>query len=314
MPTSKQIAAFRAVMLTGGVNSAAQMLRLTQPAVSRQIRDLEDSTGLTLFLRKRGGTLRPTADAAKLFKEVERHYHGLDQIAQAVRNMSNRRGGRLRVASMPSLYLSILPDFIGAFTGARPETDVPLMATSSDAIIEWVERGQVDVGLVDWPFSHPNLKRVPLAGIDALAVLPEGHHLLQKDVLGAADFADEDFISLPRATQFRYEIDRFFQSAGVERRFGREAHLSMAACSMVGAGHGLSIVDPITAAIYWNEGIEFRLLRDVIRVEFSVVYLQKAEDNVLLKEFVSEFQNAFRSYTSELPSRMERRSWMLRSG
>lgn len=294
-------------MITGGITAAAQMLHITQPAVSRLIADLEAEVGVPLFLRKRGGALRPTADAAALFRDVERYFYGLDQIARSVEALRQRRGGRLRVASMPALYLSVLPGFIGAFTAARPGIDVSLVGSASQEIVEWVRSGQADLGLIDWPYDHGDLRRVPLTAVEALAVLPEGHPLTQKEVLQPADFGDEPFISLLQGTQLRREVDHFFQQSRIERRFAQSAHLSLAACSMVGSGYGVSIVDPISAALYAHDGVCFRPTTPAIQITFAAVYLRSSASSGLLQEFLSEFRDGYDQYVSALPGVMARR-------
>lgn len=308
----KQLMAFRAVMTTGGVGAGAEMLNVTQPAVSRLIRDLEDQIGVPLFVRKRGDVLRPTSDAATLFRDVERYFLGLEQVGHSVEALRKRRGGRLRVAALPALYLSILPRFIGEFTASRPGIDVPLMATSSETIIDWVATGRADLGLVDWPLDHPGLKRKSLPPLEPVAVIPEHHALAQKDVLSPADFAKDPFISVVRGTQLRVNIDRFFLEAGVERIFGNEANLSMAACSTVAAGGGLSIIDPITAVHYWEEGVCFRPIRPATELSFSAIHPASPNDG-LLDVFLTEFNDAFALYIERLPRFFMRRAQLMRS-
>lgn len=79
MIQSRQLEAFRAVMLTGGMTMAADLVRITQPAISRLIRGLEDELGLRLFERS-GNRLRPTREAGILFGEVSRHFTGIEHI------------------------------------------------------------------------------------------------------------------------------------------------------------------------------------------------------------------------------------------
>ena len=307
----KQLMAFRAVMTTGSVGAGAEMLNVTQPAVSRLIRDLEDQIGIPLFVRKRGDVLRPTADAATLFRDVERYFLGLEQVEHSVDALRKRRGGRLRVAALPALYLSILPRFIGEFTAARPGIDVPLMATSSEMIVDWVATGRADLGLVDWPLDYPGLKRTRLPKLQPIAVLPAHHPLAKKRVLRPADFANDRFISLVGGTQLRVNIDRFFLEAGVERTFGTEANLSMAACSMVATHGGLSIIDPITAVHYWEEGVSFRPMEPEIELSFSAIY-RSSSSGGLLELFLAEFTEAFSSYIDRLPQLFTRRAQLMR--
>lgn len=303
----KQIMAFRAVMTTGSVGAGADMLNVTQPAVSRLIRDLENQIDVVLFVRKHGDVLRPTSDAMTLYRDVERYFLGLDQIGHSVDALQKRRGGRLRVATLPALYLSILPRLIGEFTAARPGTDVPLMATSSEEIMDWVATGRADLGLVDWPLDHIGLKRRQLPALQPLAVLPAHHRLAKKSVLTPADFANDPFISLVGGTQLRINTDRFFLEAGVERRFGSEANLSMSACSMIAASGGLSIIDPITAVHYWEEEVCFRPTEPEITLSFSAVF-RNASNEGLLEAFLEAFQAAFASYIERLPKLLIQRT------
>ncbi len=97
----RQIEAFRAVVLTGGVGMAAKLINVTQPAVSRMIRDLQQQLGLTLFER-RGTGLVPTSEALSLYAEVERAFVGLERIAQMADELRTRRAGFLRIAALPA--------------------------------------------------------------------------------------------------------------------------------------------------------------------------------------------------------------------
>lgn len=301
MLNQKQISAFRAVMVTGSVNAAADMLHVTQPAVSRLIRDLEAAIGVPLFIRKRGDVLRPTADASTLFRDVERYFVSLEQIEHSAGMLRQRSAGQLRVAALPALYLSMLPGFVGEFTASRPGLDVPLMATDSRTILEWVETGRVDLGFVDLPLEDADLCVHALPAVPALAALPDRGIATANDFIEAANFADMPFISLPRGTQLRLSVDKFFKDAKVDRVFGHSAHLSMAACTMVSSGYGVSIVDSITAARFWEEGVQFRPLRPKIELSFSAICTRQMEGNPILREFLDGFVSNYSRYLHHLP-------------
>ena len=102
----RQIEAFRAVFQTGSMTAAGALIGVTQPAISRLIRDLEGEIGWSLFDRS-AGKLIPTPDAVALFREVQRSYHGLDRVADAAAQLGRRREGELRIAA------SVAPSFHG---------------------------------------------------------------------------------------------------------------------------------------------------------------------------------------------------------
>lgn len=289
MINQRQIAAFRAVMITGGITSAAAMLNVTQPAVTRLIRDLEDGIGVPLFDRRRGGKLRPTGDAITLYRDVDRYFIGIDKVSQTASALRQRRVGSLRIASLPALYIGALPHFIGRFLAERPGLDLQIFALSSEAVIDWVQSGRCDLGFVDPSFEHHAIVHHPLATMKALAVIPASHELAEKKVLRPADFASDKFISIARSTQLRVSVDAFFLAAGIKRQFSQEATLSMIACSLVAAGVGLSIVDPLTAAAFRDPVVAFRPLAPAIDVNFSAIHSTRAEPSGSVIDFVGEF-------------------------
>ena len=91
---SRQIEAFRALMLTTSTVRAAEAMHVTQPAVSRLIRELQEALELKLFER-RGARRVPTNEAVSLYREVERSYVGMERIAQAAKELRTRRAGVL---------------------------------------------------------------------------------------------------------------------------------------------------------------------------------------------------------------------------
>jgi DNA-binding transcriptional LysR family regulator len=282
----RQVEAFRAVMIAGGITAAARALHVTQPAVSRLIRDLEQRIGVPMFERRSGGRLRPTSDALTLFRDVERYFVGLDQIGQTAAELRLRNLGRLRVASLPALYVGLLPRFVGRFLAARPALDLELYGVSSDTVIDWVTSGRCDLGFVDPPFEHASIVRRPLTAVPAVAAIPATNRLAQKSVLKADDFADDPFISISRSTQLRVRVDSFFLAGSVQRRMGHETPLSIVACSLVAAGAGLAIIDPFTAIAVGGLDIVFRPLEPRIDVQFSIITSAKSPLTGLALDFV----------------------------
>ena len=287
-------------MISGGVTAAAAALHVTQPAVSRLIRELEGQIGVAMFERRSGGRLRPTSDAVTLFRDVERYFVGLDQIGQTAAELRRHSIGRLRVGSLPALYVGLLPRFVGRFLAARPELNLELYGISSDTVIDWVTSGRCDIGFVDPPFEHPSIKRHPLAAVPAVAALPASHRLAQQSVLKALDFADETFISISRSTQLRVRVDAFFLASDVNRRLGQETPLSIVACSLVAAGAGLAIVDPFTAKAFGELDVVFRPLEPRIDVQFSIITAAQSPLSGLSHDFVTGAEEEIERFARSL--------------
>ncbi len=115
--THRQIEAFRAVIETGKITAAADVLGTTQPSVSKLIADLEHVAGFGLFER-RGRQVIPTQEALALYEEVERSFVGMSKISRVIEDIRDFRKGSLLVAGMPALALKFLPYVIAGFVAS----------------------------------------------------------------------------------------------------------------------------------------------------------------------------------------------------
>jgi DNA-binding transcriptional LysR family regulator len=271
MLNPRQIEAFRTVIVTGGVTSAAKALNISQPAVTRLIHDLQYVLGLTLFER-RGTRLVPTNEALSLYREVERQFVGLEQIQNAARNLRDGLAGSLRIAALPTFNVGFLPRLVAAYMKDKPGLDLAIYGSISSQVVDWVATGFCDIGFAQYPLDFPHIDVEQLPSVPAVAVLPEGHRLAGKPYLEPQDFVGEPFVSLAGSTQWRYRTDALFSAARVTRQIRVETPLSMIACSLVASGAGIGIVDPYTAAEYGGRGIVALPFRPEVLYDIGVVW------------------------------------------
>lgn len=171
----RQVSAFRAVMLTGSMTGAAEFLHISQPAVSRLIKDFEFHLDLTLFNR-RGNQLIPTQEANALFREVERSYVGLSRIAKLAEALKTQTAGSLKIAALPALAASLLPRFTGKFLQGKEHMNVSIMGMPSSVVIEAVASGEADFGYADGPAERHGFL-VSQISLSSVVIIPEAHHL-----------------------------------------------------------------------------------------------------------------------------------------
>lgn len=284
----RQVEGFRAVMLSGSVTAAANLLGVTQPAVSRQIRDLQNALDMVLF-EKKGTGLVPTAAAIALYKEVERSFVGLDRISAAAREIRNRRTGMLRVAALPALSNGYMPRFAGEFLKERPNLNLTFMGLISPLVIDWVINDQCDLGFAEIPLAHSGLPTIRMPALPRVAVLPEGHRLAGRAVLEPRDFEGETFVSLTAGSPSRHLIDSVFTRHDVARILRVETTLSEIMCGMVASGVGVGICDPFTAAEFGKRGIVARPFRPRIEFEFAAVFPPQRSPSPMAEDFVAAF-------------------------
>ncbi|WP_435103540.1 LysR substrate-binding domain-containing protein [Arhodomonas sp. AD133] len=266
----RQIEAFRAVMMHKTVTRAAEVLYVSQPAVSRLITDLEGSIGFPLFQRRKG-RLVPTPEAEGLYEEVEKSFVGLEKITTAAREIREFRTGSLFICSMPALALAFLPPVLQAYSTDNPGVTVSLQVHSSQRVAEWVATQQCDLGLVGMDLDETGVRQVALGSAPLRLVMPPDHPLAGQQTVHVEDLADVAFVSLGQLQDVRPAVDRVFHEAGVRRRLRIETQLSAVACEFVLAGSGVALVDPVTASGYAARGLTSRPFSPAIPFHYSAL-------------------------------------------
>ena len=288
---SRQVEAFRAVMLTGSVTEAAKLIAVTQPAVSRLLRDFQALLKMELFER-RGTGLVPTAAAIALYTEVERSFVGLERITAAAEEIRGRRTGTLRIAALPALANGYLPRLAGHFLKERPNLNLAFFGVISPIVVDWVLNDQCDVGFAEVPIAHSGLSSLRLPAPARVAVLPAGHRLSAKEVLEPRDFEGETFISLSAGSTGRHLIDQVFNRDDVRRVLRVETALSEIMCGLVSSGLGVAICDPFTAQEFATRSVVVRRFLPRIDFEFAAVFPAQRSPSPVALDLVETMRRA----------------------
>jgi DNA-binding transcriptional LysR family regulator len=267
----RQLEAFRAVMMAGTVTRAAEMLSVSQPAVSKLIAQLEARCGFALFQR-RGGRLVVTPEAELLFDEVDRLFAGVEAVVQAAADIRALRAGRLRVAAFPALATRLLPRLVAAFLSDYPGVQVMLESRRSRPLTDWLAANRADIGIGLLPSERPGVENELLCRCEGVCVLPAGHRLAGCATVRAEDLRDEPFVSLGREDRSRFGVDQIFDDLGVRRDILIETEQSESACAFVAAGRGIAVTDPFSAYEFGERGVVVRRFRPAVHFTVWLLY------------------------------------------
>ncbi len=293
---ARQIEAFRAVMLTGGMTAAAETLYVTQPAISRLIMDLETTLNLKLFHR-RGNQITPTAEAVDLFAEVERSYLGLEFIEKHAGDLRDMRRGSLRIAAHPAMALGFLPNYVASFVTSHPDLAIVLDGIPSHLVLERVAGGQFDIGFAASPAERPSLKLTPIPAA-AVVVLREDHRLAAQSRISAGDLAGEKIILLGRGSYFRHTVEVALGPNASNQKI--ETPLSGIACAFVSEGLGVTIIDPFSAVNFVGRGVVARRFVPTIDVGAVLVMASNREVSRVAMKFIDGIDLSLSLYLSRL--------------
>ncbi|MCB5911613.1 LysR family transcriptional regulator [Streptomyces pinistramenti] len=248
MIEARHLRVLRAVAHTGSFSAAARELGCTQPAVSQQMKALEQSAGTPLLVRT-GREMRLTQAGEALVRHAVGILAGLTAAEEEIAAIAGLRAGRVRLVSFPSGSSTLVPAALGAMRAAHPRTRVSLVEAEPPHSIEMLRNGDCEIALA---FRYPEVRGAdPEAGAEwddlvvrpiladrLIGLVPTGHRLAAAGAAGFADLSDEPWIAgCPRCRRHLVEV---CESAGFTPRIDFATDDYPAVIGLVGAGLGVA--------------------------------------------------------------------------
>lgn len=253
----RQIEVFRAVMITKSVSGAADMLDVSQPAVSQILRHTEDQLRVVLFDRIKG-RLHPTSAARSLFEEICELYSGIERVRHISEQFRRSASGSLHIVASPSLSRTLLPRAIANFREDRPNVRVKFQSLGYENIVDALLSYEADLSVVTGYEAKTGLTVQKLLEIGLVCALPRGHPLVAAVAVSPADLRGSPLISFPNKSFVGRMIETAFDVAGEVRTIAIEVPFAETAISLVGHGVGVAIVDELTALSVNDPGVAIR--------------------------------------------------------
>ncbi|MEU3952426.1 LysR family transcriptional regulator [Streptomyces achromogenes] len=278
---------FVAVAEEGTLTRAAERLFVSQPALTKQIRQLETRLGVRLFTRSRTG-MALTEPGRTLAERAPALLAGWDQALRETRSAARRAARSLRVGFLASAANEATPRIITEFTRRRPGWRVEMrQATWSDPSAGLAE-GHVDAALL----------RLPLTGQDALrtavlfteprwVALPEGHPLAARDTIPFRDLWDEPFVAAPPETgRWRDHWLATDEREGHPVRIGAVTDQPDDWLSAIANGYGIALAPASAARFYARPGITYRPVTGVSPSRVAVAWAAAHDADPVVQDFV----------------------------
>jgi LysR family transcriptional regulator, regulator for metE and metH len=237
----RHLRTIRAIHQAGGVGKAADILNITQSALSHQLKGLEEQCGVELFVRKTK-PLRLSPAGQRLLKLAEDILPRLDAIEEEFRALRQGRTGRLHIAIECHACFEWLFPVLEAFRKAWPDVDVDIRPGLAFGALPALAREEVDLVVSSDPEAIDGVTFVPLFDYEPRFVAAATHPLAQKPFVEAEDFRDEVLITYPVD---RTRLDVFtglLSPARVEPRAIRQVELTAVILLLVASGRGVAVL------------------------------------------------------------------------
>jgi len=224
---------------------AAARLRIAQPALSRQVQDLEEEIGVDLFRRSpRGVTL--TAEGKLFLAEVRELLKRIDESVVKVRELARGRYGDLHVGYASSFTVELMPTAVAAFEKLFPRVNLVLHDVSRAELIEGLESGALELGVI--PVVSPIVGKdlETLRNYPICVALPPKHRLARLRAIPLEKVVTQPIVGLRRKENpgFYEVLDRIFDRAGFNYRITLECDTAGSLITAIEAGRGIALTIP----------------------------------------------------------------------
>lgn len=291
--TFYQLTYFSKVAGTHSISRAAEELHVTQPAVSKQIKALEEELG-TRLLDRIGKRVHLTRAGEALLAHAERILRSVQEARTAVHDLSAECSGELVVGTSDHISIHRLPDVLKAYITAYPRVELKLRCHRSETILDMVLHNTVDIGVITLPPASGNLVAKVIWPDPMSLVLPRGHALQALKTVRLKDMASYPMILPEEGTTTRQAIDAAFARKKVSPKVAMEVAYLETIKGLVKAGLGMSLLPDTAVAEEVRSGALVR--RPVADASFSrnlgAVYLKDKFLSRPAKEFLQLLQKA----------------------
>ncbi len=287
----KLLEAFRKVVETRSVTEAANILGVTQPAVSAQLSRLEGVVGFSLFDRQ-GGRLRTSKQGQSFYDEVAKALGSIEHLEQSAKNIKSGMLGRLTIVSHPSAAISFLPNLVTEFQNSRPSVYIRLITRNSDAVRDLFPSAVHDIGIAELPIDGNGIKLAQYK-LRCVAVVPKNHALAALEVITPTDLSGLPFFAASKERSLHHELARVFAAAGADWNVIGDAEVFSSICAIVAGGSAVSVLDPWTVH-HFRDSVAIRPFEPNIPYEIGIFHSADHEPSLLAKEFMSLLQDRLR--------------------
>ena len=241
MLETKQLRIFKAIVEVGSFTGAGEHLDLSQPAISQQMRALEEQVGVPLLVRT-GRSTRPTPAGEVLLQCARQVLEKLAVVQRALAEHGDGRAGVVRVGTPEPACNYLLPPVVAELKRRIPKAEIRVVSGHPPATLARLHAGEIDVAFLPLPVDSERLRVAEVGPDELVAIVPPGHPWIARPYVGARDFADEPIILYDRESPITDRTLACLLDEGVFPRAAAEVDHLEALKELVRMGVGVGVV------------------------------------------------------------------------
>ena len=286
-PRLHEVEAVRVLLQVRSATEAARLLGISQPAVSKALRQAEHALGFSLFERI-AGRLHPTPEALQLVPALEGLFASLASLSDAGRAIRERNGGPVSVAAIPTLATVVVPAVVQALTRRSKLMRVSVEILPTRQIVEAVSKGLVEVGLVHDTVDDPLFRAQRLGASGMVCAVPPDHALAGRAGVELAELAQHPFVSYGVKSPIGDRLRAAFSAAGADYDPVVQIGASTSVCGIAVQSGLAGLVEEYVLSVGWWPTLSSVPLRPVIPLRPRLVTTTQRPLSLAAKAFCDE--------------------------
>jgi LysR family transcriptional regulator, low CO2-responsive transcriptional regulator len=278
LPETRHLVAFTTVLETGGFTRAAEVLNLTQSALSHQIKTLEEQLGIEVFARIGKRTLLTQAGEI-LLKHATVVLRELTDVRQSLLELRDPGRGRLRISSAGYSCYLLLPRILREFKGVYPRVELSVSADYTGEAVQHLLEGNLDIAILVAPPPVRGLAIEPLAQDELFVLVPTDHPWAKRRRVRWAELATQVLIIYNKASQTHQLLLHRIAEEGAGTPETMEVREAEAVTEMVKVGLGIAVQPPwvVRADLQAGSLVALPLGRKGLKRSWAITYVQRRQ-------------------------------------
>ncbi|MGV8935825.1 MAG: LysR family transcriptional regulator [Allorhizobium sp.] len=281
----RQIEVFHAVMGARSITGASKVLNVSQPALSRTIRRIEDLLEIALFTRDRNG-LVPTSEALEIYAEIDPVLRQLAGVGAQIQRIVRGETAVFRIGSTASVARALVPQALRALSQEVPGIELFFDVLPVDQIEDYLTSGRGEALVTIASPDHPLIAVEPVGHADLVAVIPRTHRLSQKSIIRAADLAGADFVAFAAGGAHQRVVDSFLDRAKINVNARAVCRFSDTALALANEEMGIVLVDYMTTLGPLGGNLVVKRIENAPKFEISVLWNRRRPHSASLQKFI----------------------------
>lgn len=196
---------------SGSISKAAEQLYITQPAVSRAIRQLEEDMHCTLFYRTPKG-VKLTQEGEILFQHAQQAFNFFDAAEKRIRDVNSLLSGEIRIGASDTICKHFLVPYLKLYNTLHPGIKIHVICPTTYGIVELLKAGSIDFGLVNMPLTDDRLVFSDIMAVQDCFVVGDKLRHLSFKFQSLSDIVKHPLLLLERSSNSRAYIDAYFRA------------------------------------------------------------------------------------------------------